>query len=203
VICARSGTTLHAFNPLGEAWHSTTTAAPIVASNVHHSVAVFNDGINAYGFGCFSDRWSQVPLGGAVQNTKVNVQSGVVLTASAAFGFSAFGQLSDTAEFPDYARAVAGGGRVRIDMAGEPGSLAVLAVALIKTSIATPFGTLYLDPYTMLILYQATVPPQKIIHLTMQLPVIAPLSGIPIHLQAGIVGPSGLYLTNPVAVTIY
>ena len=78
-----------------------------------------------------------------------------------------------------------------------------MAVSLARVETPTPFGTLFLDPAGMFILYQAVIPSQKIMHLTMQAPAIAPLTGLQFHLQGAIVGGSGLYLTNAVTITIF
>jgi hypothetical protein len=202
-FCARAGTTLYSFNPKTVAWRSTDTFAPAVSIATYYGSLIANDGAAAYGFSHFTDRWSAIPLTGPVVSSGVQIQAAVVRESNVVRGYSGLGQMSTTGEYPFFWRTASQGGRLRIELAAEPGMEAFIALSPVAADIPTPYGTLFIDPAAMLLLAQPTLPASGLFTLSLQIPVAPGFSGTEIHFQAAVLGPPGLYLTNSALSTVY
>lgn len=201
---ARQGTMIYAFNPRTSAWRTATTTNPASLVRAHHCAILAQDGASVWGFNIWSDTWSGQSLQAAYLNGGGQVESGWATDGVRIFGYGGVGQLNTITEFPDLYRASTLGSLFRLEVNGEPNALALVAFAFGPASVPVPpYGTLLLDPATLAILAQAAIPAGGVFTLTLQIPNDPGLSGVTPHFQAGIYGPSGLYLTNSVFPTIY
>ena len=200
---ARNGTTIYTFNPRTVAWRTATTTAPALLVRAHHAVVLAQDGVAAYGFNLWSDVWSTQPLQAPYSTGAGQVEAAYVTDGVNLYAYAGVGQLSTTAEFPDFYRAPTLGSRFQLEAAGEPGSQVFIGVALAAGSVPLPFGTLLLDPASLAILAQVAIPASGLFTLALQIPTAPAFSGLTPHFQAAILGPAGPYLTNSVFPTIY
>lgn len=201
LLVLRTGQDLHTFNHRSGEWRSITAAAPILTTKNHWGAAVLQDGVNAYAFGVFNDRWSTMPISGAAV-VNAQVESASVFDGSQVYGYTAFGQLVSSADYPEYFRAIGVGGRMRLDLAGEANSLAILVLGFAPASIPTGFGTLLIDPTNLILFAQLPLSAAGQLDLTLAVPESPAYSGLDAHFQAALLGPNGLYLTNSVIARI-
>ncbi len=202
-FCARQGTTLHAFNPRTSAWRSTITAAPATIVRAHHAAILAQDGAHVYGFNLWSDEWASQTLQGPYVAGSAQVESAYASDGARIYAYAGLGQMNTLAEFPDFYRVPTLGSLFRFEVAGEPGAAAIIGLALGPAEIPIAFGTLLLDPASLSILAQASVPPAGLLSFTMQIPLDPALRGLTPHLQAALVDVGGAYLTNSIFSTIY
>jgi hypothetical protein len=200
----RAGTTLYTFNPRTGAWRTTTTTAAATLVRAHHSVVVAQDGLAAYAFDLWSDRWTTQPLQAPYSNGGGQVQAAWVTDGVGVHAYGGMGQLAMSGEFPDFYRATTIGSRLALQIAGETGAWMLLGVSLVPATIPVPpAGTLFLDPASIVLIVNGSIAGSGIFELGIQLPADPALSGLTPHFQAAIAGPAGLYLTNSVFPTIY
>jgi len=200
-LVAQAGTSLWAFNPRTQAWRMTTTSSPVSTFQGNNAALIGMDGLRAYGFSNWSDRWASTTLNGSVISSQAQVQSAYVQDSSSVHAYAAIGQLSTSHDYPQYWRAATQGSRVRVDLAAEPGASAMLAVSLGKASIPVPpHGTILIDPTRMLVLATAGIPGGGLYGVNFQVPVGPGVTGIGLHFQAAVFVGSSLYLTNAITV---
>jgi hypothetical protein len=201
-LCVRSGSTVHAFDPRTQRWRSKATSGVVSGFLGQAAALVVNDGVQAYGFSNTRDSWAAVQLSGPVQSQLIQTHAAILFDGSFVRGFAGVGQVSTIGEYPDFWRSMSLGSRFRVDVAGEPGAVALLAFSPFAAEIPSPpFGTLLLDPTTVFILAQAGLPGSGVFGLTVQVPDAPVLSGLELHFQAGILGPAGVYLSNSAVAT--
>lgn len=200
-IVAQAGTSLWAFNERTRAWRMTTTSSPVTTFQGQNTALITIDGSRAYGFSNWSDRWASTTLNGTVVGSQIQPQSGYVQDATSVHVFAGVGQLSTSHDYPEYWRAATQGSRVRIDLAAEPNSYALLAASLGAASIPVPpHGTLLIDPTRMLVLATPGIPAIGLYGLNFQVPV-GLVTGVDLHFQAAVFVGTNLYLTN--AITLH
>jgi hypothetical protein len=203
-LAARSGTSLWAFNPKTDRFRSTQTAG--IAGNFQgqNGALILRDATNVYGFSNYLDRWASVALAGPVVTSQIQTHAAAVFDGSNVHVFAGTGQIVSTGEFPDFWRSMTLGGRFHLNVAGESGAPMVLGMSAASAEIPLgSLGTLLLDPASLLILLQLDLPSSGFFGLTLQVPDIPALSGVALHFQALITGPSGPYLTNSAIATIF
>lgn len=198
---ARSGLHIWAFNPRTDKWREVVTAAPATAFSGNSSALIAMDGVKAYGFSNWSDRWSVEPLAGPPVKYATQVQSAWVDDGASVHVYSAVGQMSTSNDYPEYWRAASLGTRVRVDLAAEPGSIGVLALGLTPAEIPLGVhGTLLIDPALMFLLGMPTLPQVGTFGLRLQVPLDPAFSGLDLFFQSFVVLPTTFYLTNAIAV---
>lgn len=200
-LLVRTGQDLFAFNPRTSSWHMQTVAAPVTNVNLQYTALVVSDGVNAYGFSQYNDAWSTIALAGPAQAQAAQVQSAYVYDGVEVHAFSGIGQVSTNGDVPDYWRAVSWGGRLRIDVAGEPFAMSTLLFGLAPGSVPTGIGTLLIDPSSIVLTLVIGVPPGGNTGLWMTLPEAPALSGLELYLQAMVSPNLGVPYLTPVSVT--
>ncbi|MBI4882035.1 MAG: hypothetical protein HY812_20600 [Planctomycetes bacterium] len=196
LLTARVGNDLHTFNPRSGQWRSVTVAASVVSAKPHWNASIFHDGVNAYAFGAYNDRWSTIPLQSGAATLSAQIYSGNVDETNLVTAYTAYGQFMLSADYPDYWRAIGLGGRLNLTLGGEPGSPSLLVLGLTPASIPTSYGTLLIDPATMVLVSLPPLNGAGLLDLGFTVPVNPILAGLEIYFQGAIFGPGGLYLTN-------
>jgi hypothetical protein len=202
-LVARAGLNLWAFNPRTMAWRAATTATPATTFLGNNSALILTDSKKAYGFGHWTDRWSAVDLSGPVVRSGIQVQSGYVDDGTWLHAFTAIGQVSTSHDYPNHWKAATLGARVRVDLAAEPRSSAILMTSLRGASIPLPpIGTLLLDPAFLVVVAAPQLAENGLFGFNLQVPLDPLFSGLDLHFQAAVFASSSLYLTNAIAIRV-
>jgi hypothetical protein len=73
----------------------------------------------------------------------------------------------------------------------------------LPANIPTPYGTLFLDPGSLTILFNGPIPLSGVQTVPIPIPDLPQLAGLTVYLQSGVfAGPNGLYLTEFATTTI-
>ena len=203
-IVAHDGSSLRAFNPRTESWRGVPMLAAPTYIRGHASVILVVDGVQAYAFSNLTDDWSVLPLAAPPVAQGAQVHAAYVHDGNQFHVYSGVAQVSTIGDFPDHWRNVTQGQRFRVDVAGEPGADTYLLASLVAADIPTPWGTLWVDPTAAFIFAHLAMPAAGCFGLTMQVPILPPgISGIPVHFQGVVFGPSGPYLTDAATTIVY
>jgi hypothetical protein len=202
---ARIGTTLKTFNSNTNAFRTQITNAPATLANLHDNahVVIDGDGSAAYGFSNFLDRWATVQLAGPVVQYGADKQAAFVNDGISIHGYGGIGQTSNVNEYPDWVRVLPTGSQFLAHLSGEIGANALMVASAVPANILTPYGTLYLDPSSLIVLFSGPIPPSGVQTIAVPIPDLPELAGLTVYLQSGIfAGPNGFYLTEFATTTI-
>ncbi len=197
------GAKLHAWDSKYARWVSVRTGTTRSFA-LYRLVALAEDGANAYGFSLFNNRWESVPLQEKVLAIVANSSIGFVQTTKHLHTYSAHGSFSRISRFPEFSRFQLRGRNMRLIQAAAGNSVAVTLLGSGPGSVATPLGTLHLDPFKpIFVLGARIVPSDGRLDYTIPIPGDPTLGGKALHLQNLIVPPSNrIYLTNSVVPVI-
>jgi hypothetical protein len=201
----RSGLDLHAFNYRTRRWVSQTLSGVPQHWAAHFDTCIVTDpaGGMAYGYSHHLDAWVGRILTGTPIIAAVEITTGYVNDSGGTHAFGGAGQLTDTAEWPDFWRMAVRGGMLQVEIAGEPFADAILAAAAAPAHIdLSPYGVLRLDPATLVIIDTPFLNATGTYQLRIDLPDVPWLAGAVFHLQAVIGGPFGPYFTNAIETTV-
>ncbi len=199
LLLITDGTSVHVWDSKLARWASVRTGTKRQIA-MYRVITLVEDGVNAYGFGLFNNRWDTVSLQGPVQAIRANSSIGFIQTAKQLHVFSANGSLSRISRFPEFSRFQLRGTNLRLIQQGPGNSVAVTLLGSGAGLTRTPLGTLFLNPLLPLFVLGATpIPADARLDLSLPIPADPSLSGRALHLQNLIVPPSNLpYLTNSV-----
>ncbi|HYC77837.1 MAG TPA: hypothetical protein VEI02_09435 [Planctomycetota bacterium] len=206
IVLARAGNALHVFNPRTRAWRTQATVGPAGPTSVKYEIAIAVDaaGAAAYGYSHATDRWTSTPLAGVPLTAACENMVGYLFDSAGLYAYGGTGQLTHTAEFPDFWRVGAQGGLWQLDLAGEPFAPAVVAASLGAAAIPLPpYGTLGLDPASLFLLAVETLDGAGMTHLRFELPIDPSLAGVVLHVQAAVEGAARAYFTNASEATLF
>lgn len=200
MFCARDGNRLLAFNGRDNAWVTTTTAA--TANITCFDMAVLaDDGQQVYAYGVYQPEWSAH----ACQSTQQQLRDECawVFDGSVVHVWSGSSQVSEWSNMPEYWRLCARGGRLAYTLSAEPGSVTTLAVGLLPTHLATPFGTLLVDPAAAAFA-TLPIPANGATSLQLTVPDVPSLRGVTLYAQGIVFDPTtmAVYLTDGYQSTI-
>lgn len=198
------GNELHMFDPRIERF--TTTSALISPSvALHRTVAIAEDGTNAYGFGLMNNVWDEVPLQGNVTFVKASSSCGVVQTDTHVYTFTAHGSFSTLSRFPEFSRYQPIGDEMRLIQAAPAGSFVTSLIGLAPTfQPVGGLGNLFVDPSFLIIGTLGVVPAGDLMTLEIPVPDVPSLNGLTVHMQNYIVPPAGApWLTNSIAPVLF
>ncbi len=201
MFCARAGNRLDVFNGRSGEWATVTTAAPAAVTCFDMAVLA-DDGSNVHTFGVYRDAWSSHPV--ASVQKQLRDECAYVYDGTDVHVWSGSGQTSEWANYPEYWRILARGGKLHYNIAAEPASFAATFVALAPIPpTVTPWGLLQIDPGTIVFPLPVVVPLEGTGEIDLTIPDDTSLRGVTLWTQSLILAPAApAYLTNAFESTI-
>ncbi|MBI4880762.1 MAG: hypothetical protein HY812_14060 [Planctomycetes bacterium] len=200
VFVGLEGNTMRVFDPILLRWEEVTTAAP-ASLDLWRQTVVGTDGVNAYGVGLMNSEWDQIPLKGNLVKFDANSSCGFVETDTHLYTYTAHGSFSTLSRWPEFTRFQPKGVDLRLIQAAPAGSSVLMFVGFAPAYIpAGGLGALFIDPSLLLIIGLGSVPPSGVLDLAVPVPNLPALNGVAVHMQNGVVSPSGVqWLTSAIA----
>jgi len=154
--------------------------------------AIATDNVRAYGYSLFHNTWESVVLKGTYSTHRANSSIGFALTSSHVYVFTANGSLSNDSRFAEFSRFAVRGQPFRYLQTGQPGTFAVGLFGITHKEIdAGPFGTLWMDPSTMITVPLTTIPASGALDLYFDVPADPSLAGRTILMQSILIPKQG------------
>jgi hypothetical protein len=206
ILAVSDASGLAVFEPHREVWleHARSSAQPIGVS-IWRTTLVALDGNVAIGFGSQHGTLETVSLPGAVVETKTNSECGRVVLANDVYGYSATGDLTTYAQFPEFRRMQPIGSLLHIQ--ASPGTFALVAgcasAGFASAPLQLPFGELLLDLQSLQVFPMPATDADGRTELVLAIPPDPVLRGFELGLQAAVL-PSGgqAYLSRLASVRV-
>lgn len=198
IIGIRDTTGIDVFDPRYGRWVRNDTG-PNPTFGVHRLVGIGQDGVSAFGFSLWNHVWESIPLQGTFTTQNVNSSIAFLQTTSHVYVYTATGSLSMFGRFPEFSRFQVLGQPLQHNQLGNPGAFVVGLLSLTDVELATPFGTLRVDP-APLALPLGFVPPDGRLYTPIATPDVPALRGLTMFLQDVLLQPNGdIKLSNGLA----
>lgn len=198
IIGIRDTTGIDVFDPRYGRWVRNDTG-PNPTFGVHRLVGIGQDGVSAFGFSLWNHVWESIPLQGTFTTQNVNSSIAFLQTTSHVYVYTATGSLSMFGRFPEFSRFQVLGQPLQHNQLGNPGAFVVGLLSLTDVELATPFGTLRVDP-APIALPLGFVPPDGRLYTPIATPDVPALRGLTMFLQDVLLQPNGdIKLSNGLA----
>lgn len=206
VAGAWNASSLFAFDARTDRWQSLprTSNTPLIVQIWRTEMFVI-DGNTVAGFGAQEGTWESTVMPEPYQIGRANSESTRIVTANYILCHTALAELTSFAQFPEFRRVFPAGAQLHLYLPISTGDFAVLAGGLFAAAPqAVPgFGTLLLDPTSMVTQFVLPGPGAARAEVTIAIPASPSLVGSEWAFQALIARQNATpYLTGPAAVMV-
>lgn len=196
VIAVETKKDLHVFDARRDVWISEplSGSGPLSVA-IWRTSMIARQGRRCWGFGPQVGEIDRFDLPEPAVNTLASSEVVSVATARYLAAYSPVPDLTTLAQFPEFRRMFADGSVLELQLRSAPGAAAAVLLGVpMATGAPLPYGTFFLSPISMAVLWGGTVPSSGT--QVLRLPMPAGLRGLGVAFQAGLLPPGGVYLSR-------